>query len=76
MKPTRSLLFVPGHKPAWMEKAIKYGADVLILDLEDSVPDREKEGRPTFSQGRFKISFGPRPDLQRPGQWFSHRFDF
>ena len=43
MKPTRSLLFVPGHKPAWMEKAIKYGADVLILDLEDSVPDREKE---------------------------------
>jgi citrate lyase subunit beta/citryl-CoA lyase len=43
MKPTRSLLFVPGHKPAWMEKAIKYGADVLILDLEDSVPDSEKE---------------------------------
>ncbi len=43
MKPTRSLLFVPGHKPAWMEKAVKYGADVLILDLEDSVPDHEKE---------------------------------
>jgi citrate lyase subunit beta/citryl-CoA lyase len=43
MKPTRSLLFVPGHKPAWMEKAVKYGADVLILDLEDSVPDNEKE---------------------------------
>jgi len=43
MRPTRSLLFVPGHKPAWMEKAIKYGADVLILDLEDSVPDNEKE---------------------------------
>ncbi len=42
MKPTRSLLFVPGHKPAWMEKAVKYGADVLILDLEDSVPDNEK----------------------------------
>jgi citrate lyase subunit beta / citryl-CoA lyase len=42
MKPTRSLLFVPGHKPAWMEKAIKYGADVLILDLEDSVPNNEK----------------------------------
>ncbi|MCJ7832902.1 MAG: CoA ester lyase, partial [Deltaproteobacteria bacterium] len=25
-----------------MEKAINYGADVLILDLEDSVPDNEK----------------------------------
>jgi citrate lyase subunit beta / citryl-CoA lyase len=42
MKPVRSLLFVPGNKPAWMEKALKYGADVLILDLEDSVPDSEK----------------------------------
>ncbi|MBW2053616.1 MAG: CoA ester lyase [Deltaproteobacteria bacterium] len=42
MKPYRSLLFVPGNKPDWMEKAINYGADVLILDLEDSVPDSEK----------------------------------
>lgn len=42
MKPTRSSLFVPGNKPAWMEKAVNYGADVLVLDLEDSVPDNEK----------------------------------
>jgi len=42
MKPVRSMLFVPGNKPGWMEKAVKYGADVLILDLEDSVPDNEK----------------------------------
>jgi len=42
MRPYRSLLFVPGHKPDWMEKAIKYKADVLILDLEDSVPNSEK----------------------------------
>ena len=42
MKPARSLLFVPGNKPDWMEKAVKYGADILILDLEDSVPDKEK----------------------------------
>jgi len=42
MKPNRSMLFVPGNKPAWMEKAVTYGADVLILDLEDSVPDRDK----------------------------------
>lgn len=42
MRPIRSLLFVPGNKPAWMEKAVKYEADVLILDLEDSVPDNEK----------------------------------
>ena len=42
MSPNRSILFVPGNKPDWMKKAIKYGADVLILDLEDSVPDMEK----------------------------------
>ncbi len=42
MKPYRSLLFVPGNRPAWMEKAAGYGADCLILDLEDSVPDQEK----------------------------------
>jgi citrate lyase subunit beta/citryl-CoA lyase len=33
----RSLLFVPGDRPDRMEKALSYGADALILDLEDSV---------------------------------------
>ena len=42
LKPLRSMLFVPGHKPAWMEKALDYGADALIFDLEDAVPMSEK----------------------------------
>src|SRR5262249_58873166 len=42
MKPLRSLLFVPGNKPAWMEKALGYEADALILDLEDAVPGPDK----------------------------------
>jgi citrate lyase subunit beta/citryl-CoA lyase len=42
MTPSRSALFVPGNRPEWIEKAVRYGADMLILDLEDSVPDREK----------------------------------
>lgn len=42
MRPYRSMLYVPGNKPLWMEKAIHYGADALTLDLEDSVPDNEK----------------------------------
>jgi citrate lyase subunit beta/citryl-CoA lyase len=33
----RSLLFVPGDRPAMMRKALGSGADALILDLEDSV---------------------------------------
>lgn len=42
MRPYRSSLFVPGNRPAWIEKAAAYGADCLILDLEDAVPDHEK----------------------------------
>ncbi|HEX8624589.1 MAG TPA: CoA ester lyase [Allosphingosinicella sp.] len=33
----RSLLFVPGDRPDRMEKALRAGADGLILDLEDAV---------------------------------------
>lgn len=42
MKPYRSMLFVPGHKPAWADKAIASGTDAIILDLEDSVPASDK----------------------------------
>lgn len=42
MKPLRSMLFVPGNKAAWMEKALGYGADALIFDLEDAVPVPDK----------------------------------
>lgn len=42
----RSLLFVPGDRPDRFPKAAASGADVLILDLEDSVvPDRKGEAR-------------------------------
>ena len=43
MKPMRSLLFVPGHRGSWVEKAVASGVDGLILDLEDSVPLDLKE---------------------------------
>jgi citrate lyase subunit beta/citryl-CoA lyase len=38
----RSILFVPGNRPEWIDKAPKYGPDALILDLEDAVPNDEK----------------------------------
>lgn len=38
----RSLLFVPGHDARKLAKGLDCGADALILDLEDSVPDAEK----------------------------------
>jgi citrate lyase subunit beta/citryl-CoA lyase len=41
MQPYRTLLFVPGHKPGWADKAVKAGADAIVLDLEDSVPEAD-----------------------------------
>jgi len=41
--PYRSLLFVPGQRDTWVDKALAAGPDALILDLEDAVPEDEKE---------------------------------
>ncbi|MCH8026384.1 MAG: CoA ester lyase [Chloroflexi bacterium] len=42
MKLHRTLLFVPGSRQEMLEKAAKYPADVLCLDLEESVLPAEK----------------------------------
>ncbi len=39
----RSLIFVPGNNPRFLEKAKKIPADIVCFDLEDSVPDNEKD---------------------------------
>jgi len=38
----RSILFVPGNRSDWIDKAPQYGPDALILDLEDAVPNEDK----------------------------------
>ncbi len=38
----RSLIFVPGNNPRFLEKAKNLEADIVCFDLEDSVPDNEK----------------------------------
>ena len=38
----RSLIFVPGNNPRFLEKAKTIQADIVCFDLEDSVPDDEK----------------------------------
>src|SRR5947209_3739063 len=39
----RSLLFAPGNHPRRLEKVGGFGADAIVLDLEDAVADAEKE---------------------------------
>lgn len=39
----RSLIFVPGNNSRFLEKAKTLSADIICFDLEDSVPNEEKE---------------------------------
>ncbi len=55
----RSQLFVPCNRPALFEKAAGGPADVISLDLEDSVaPDDKPESRKNLIQGLNDIDFG------------------
>ena len=45
-----SPIFIPGNKLEWIAKTFEKGADSIILDLEDSVPESEKlEARENLS---------------------------
>jgi len=39
----RSIMYIPGNNPKMIEKAPEIPADIITLDLEDSVPPAEKE---------------------------------
>lgn len=45
-RPIRTVLFVPGDRPERFAKAVRSGADAVIVDLEDAVaPDRKDAAR-------------------------------
>jgi citrate lyase subunit beta/citryl-CoA lyase len=60
----RSLLFVPADSPRKLEKALLCGADVLILDLEDSIAASAKQagrdGAAAFLAAHTGASEGPK----------------
>jgi citrate lyase subunit beta/citryl-CoA lyase len=57
MDPFRSVLFVPGHKPEWIDKAAAVGPDAIVLDLEDSVPeDLKEQARTTVAESIARAS--------------------
>ena len=39
----RSVLFVPGHEEKKIKKAYTLDADLVVIDLESTVPDDEKQ---------------------------------
>ena len=42
MELLRSLIFVPGNRSNMLERALGFDADIIMVDLEDSVPPTEK----------------------------------
>jgi len=50
----RSLIFVPGNNPRFLEKAKSLSADIVCFDLEDSVPDKEKKKARILIKGALK----------------------
>ena len=61
VRPRRSLLFMPGSNARALEKARNLHADVLILDLEDSVaPDAKALARDQIAQAIAAKGFGRR----------------
>ena len=50
MQLLRSLIFVPGNRANMLERALEFNADIIMVELEDSVPPAEKAARDLASQ--------------------------
>lgn len=64
MRLRRSRLYVPGNNPKMIPPAGLYGADVISLDLEDSVgPDYKIDARMLVSEALKVVDFGPNVEV-------------
>ena len=61
----RSLLFLPASNPRAIEKARTLAADMVVLDLEDAVPDGDKAGARAAAVEATRQGFGGRPTAIR-----------
>ena len=49
----RTMLFIPGNNPAMLQNGGVFGADSIILDLEDAVAPTEKDAARLVSNPYF-----------------------
>ena len=59
----RSLVFVPGNNPRFLEKAKSLPADIVCFDLEDSVPDKQKKKARSLIKNTLKQRKEYSPDV-------------
>ncbi len=74
MRAQRSLLFVPGHKADWIPKALASAADAVIIDLEDAVPEGQKEVARANARDAIAGHHGPKTILIRPNGLLTPHF--
>ena len=67
--PVRSWLFVPGDSEKKLGKAVATGADVLILDLEDSVAAENKAAARAMAGSWLSAHRQQVTDGKRQGRW-------
>lgn len=66
LRDARTFLFVPGLRPERFTKALTSGADVVILDLEDSVaPDDKPMARAEMAEAWEGVQASPVPVVVR-----------
>lgn len=58
-RPRRSLLYIPGNNPGMIQNCAIYGADGVLLDLEDSISLSEKDSaRKLVKHALLSLDFG------------------
>jgi len=56
LKLRRSMLFMPGNNPGMLQTAVDFGADAIILDLEDAVSLTEKDAARILVREAMKVN--------------------
>ncbi len=55
VKKRRSMLYIPGNNPAMIQQGGVYGADSILLDLEDAVALNQKDAARTLVRNMIKV---------------------
>ena len=72
MELLRSLIFVPGNRANMLERALNFDADIIMVDLEDSVPPGGEGCRPGRCRGVDSQAPPGRPAGNGAGQFPGH----
>ena len=54
VRPRRSFIFCPGNRPEMFPKALRTGADIVCIDLEDAIAPRDKDAARSQTLALFR----------------------